>query len=233
MQVDIRDLEIDTDMPALQRVWREIGWSDSKQTDRAMRDFYAEGETGVALINGEVECAVLTQSGTMRLDQTDLPLCVVAAVTTSRIARGLSLAQKLTARQLVEGQQAGASVATLGMFDQGFYNKVGFGTGAYVNEFAFDPGFLDVSLKARTPVRLGVEQADEMLAAMVSRPPVHGSVVLNLPLTFKAELSMDDDAFGLGYYEGSRLTHLSGCAPRVKMARTGLNGWATKIQMAC
>lgn len=194
-------------MPALQRVWREIGWSDSKQTDRAMRDFYAEGETGVALINGEVECAVLTQTGTMRLDQTDLPLCVVAAVTTSRIARGLSLAQKLTARQLVKGQQAGASVATLGMFDQGFYNKVGFGTGAYVNEFAFDPGFLDVSLKARTPVRLGVEQADQMLAAMVSRPPLHGSVVLNLPLTFKAELSMDDDAFGLGYYEDSRLTH--------------------------
>ena len=72
---------------------------------------------------------------------------VVAAVTTSRIARGLSLAQKLTARQLVKGQQAGASVATLGMFDQGFYNKVGFGTGAYVNEFAFDPGSLDVSLK--------------------------------------------------------------------------------------
>ena len=172
-----------------------------------MRDFYAEGETGVALIDGEVECAVLTQSGTMRLDQTDLPLCVVAAVTTSRIARGLSLAQKLTARQLVEGQQAGASVATLGVFDQGFYNKVGFGTGAYVNEFAFDPGSLDVGLKARTPVRLGVEQADEMLAAMVARPPVHGSVVLNLPLTFKAELSMDDDAFGLGYYEGSRLTH--------------------------
>ena len=133
-----------------------------------MRDFYTEGETGVALINGEVECAVLTQPGTMRLDQTDLPLCVVAAVTTSRIARGLSLAQKLTARQLVKGQQAGASVATLGMFDQGFYNKVGFGTGAYVNEFAFDPGSLDVSLKARTPVRLGVEQADEMLAAMVS-----------------------------------------------------------------
>ena len=61
-------------MPALQRVWREIGWSDSKQTDRAMRDFYTEGETGVALIDGEVECAVLTQPGTMRLDQTDLPL---------------------------------------------------------------------------------------------------------------------------------------------------------------
>ena len=46
-----------------------------------------------------------------------------------------------------------------------------------------------------------------MLAATVARPPVHGSVVVNLPLTFKAELSMDDDAFGLGYYEGSRLTH--------------------------
>ena len=212
-QVNIRDLEIDADMPALQRVWREIGWSDSTQTVRAMLDFYAEGETGVALINGEVECAVLAQRGTMRLDHQDLPLCVIAAVTTSRIARGLSLAQKLTARQLVKGQQAGASVATLGMFDQGFYNKVGFGTGAYVNEFAFDPGLLDVRCKARTPVRLSVEQADQMLGAMAARPPLHGSVVLNLPRTFKAELSMDD-GFGLGYYDGSRLTHFVWMRPK-------------------
>ena len=213
LQIDIRDLEIDADMPALQRVWREIGWSDSKQTDRAMLDFYAEGETGVAVINGEVECAVLAQFGTMRLDQQDLPLCVVSAVTTSRIARGLSLAQKLTARQLVNGQQAGAAVATLGMFDQGFYNKVGFGTGAYINEFAFDPGLLDVSLKARTPARLGVKQADQMLAAMMSRPRLHGSVVLNLPRTFKAELRMDD-GFGLGYYDGPRLTHFVWMRPK-------------------
>ena len=218
LHIDLRDLEIDADMPALRRVWREIGWSDSKQTDRAMLDFYAEGETGVALINGEVECAVLAQYGTMRLDHHDLPLCVVSAVTTSRIARGLSLAQKLTARQLVKGQQAGAAVATLGMFDQGFYNKVGFGTGAYTNEFAFDPGLLDVGLKARTPVRLSVEQADQMLGAMVARPRVHGSVVLNLPRTFEAELTMDDNAFGLGYYDGSRLTHF------VWMRAKGENG---------
>ena len=62
LHIDLRDLEIDADMPALRRVWREIGWSDSKQTDRAMLDFYAEGETGVALINGEVECAVLAST---------------------------------------------------------------------------------------------------------------------------------------------------------------------------
>lgn len=209
-QIEIRALDLDGDMSSLQRVWREIGWSDSERTDKSMRDFYAEGETGVAAINGDVECAVLTQTGTMRLDHDDLPACVVAAVTTSRIARGLSLAQKLTTRQLVHGQCSGAAVATLGMFDQGFYDKMGFGTGAYINEFSFDPGMLDVDAKPRTPVRLGLEHADQMLAVMVARPRQHGSVVIDLPQTFKAELD-DDDRFGLGYFDGDRLTHFIWC----------------------
>ena len=98
----IRDLDLPSDGASLQRVWREIGWSDSNRTDRMMLEFYTEGSTGVGTIDDDVECAVLTQPGTMRLDTKDLPLCVVSAVTTSRIARGLSLAQKLTARQLAK-----------------------------------------------------------------------------------------------------------------------------------
>jgi hypothetical protein len=95
-EIQIRDLDLPADGKSLQRVWREIGWSDSERSDRVMLDVFAEGSASVGTINDEVECAVLTQPGTMRLDQQDLPLCVVAAVTTSRIARGLSLAQKLT-----------------------------------------------------------------------------------------------------------------------------------------
>ena len=67
------------------------------------------------------------------------------------------------------------------MFDQGFYNKVVLEPVPTLTNL---PSIRDLwmsVLKARTPVRLGVEQADEMLAAMVARPPVHGSVVLNLP----------------------------------------------------
>jgi hypothetical protein len=41
----------------------------------------------------------------MRLDQVDLQLCVIAAVTTSRIGRGLGFAQNLTAWQLARVAQ--------------------------------------------------------------------------------------------------------------------------------
>ena len=215
--IAIRDLDLPLDGSALQRVWREIGWSDSARTDRAMLEFYSEGSAGVGTINGEVECAVLIQPGTMRLDATDLPLCVVSAVTTSRIARGLSLAQKLTARQLAKGQQDGAAVAALGMFDQGFYNKMGFGTGAYVNEFSFDPALLNIDIKPRTPVRLTAEHSEQMLATLMARPRLHGSVTLNLPKTFKGELDRGN-RFGLGYCEEDRLTHF------VWMKEKGENG---------
>ena len=62
--IAIRDLDLPLDGAALQRVWREIGWSDSARTDRAMLEFYSEGSAGVGTINGEVECAVLIQPGT-------------------------------------------------------------------------------------------------------------------------------------------------------------------------
>lgn len=92
-EIQIRDFDLPADGKSLHRVWREIGWSDSKRSDRAVLKVFAEGSASVGTINDEVECAVLNQPDTMRLDHQDLPLCVVAAVTTSRIARGLSLPQ--------------------------------------------------------------------------------------------------------------------------------------------
>ena len=63
----------------------------------------------------------------------------VTAVTTSRIARKQGFARVMTARQLAEAAENGAEVAALGMFDQGFYDQVGFGTGGYEHSIRFDP----------------------------------------------------------------------------------------------
>jgi len=213
VNIEIRDLDFEQDMASIRRIWREIGWSDSERADQAMPAFFETGSSSVGVANGEVECAVQAQSGTMRLDNQALPLCVIAAVTTSRVARGLSLAQQLTARELAKGQKRGEAVAVLGMFDQGFYNKVGFGTGAYINEFRVDPNLFDISLKPRTPRRLGVDDSGAMLAALMARPPLHGNVVINQNACFRAELSMED-GFGLGYYEGQRLTHFVWMKPQ-------------------
>ena len=211
--IEIRDFHIERDMASVQRIWREIGWSDSERTDQAMTAFFETGTTSVGLVNDEVECSVQAQSGSMRLDHEELPLCVIAAVTTSRVARGLSLAQQLTARELAMGQRRGEAVAVLGMFDQGFYNKLGFGTGAYINEFRVDPNLFDISLKPRAPRRLSADDSDAMLAALMARPPLHGNVVINQSSCFQAELRMED-GFGLGYYEGQRLTHFVWIKPQ-------------------
>ena len=205
--VEIRDLDAVRDMPAIRRIWREIGWASDKRAEKQIPVFYKAGSCSVAAFDDEAECAVHAIPGQMQLDKTLLPLCVIAAVTTSRIGRGISLAQRLTARELAKARQRGDAVAVLGMFDQGFYNKVGFGTGAYVNEFALDPASLDVAIKPRTPSRLTTDNSDQMLASLLARPPLHGGVTINIPSLYKAELSMPSDGFGLGYFQGETLTH--------------------------
>ena len=205
--MQIRDLDLAKDMDAIKRIWREIGWADDERIEKAMDICYAVGHTSVATIADEVECAVETVPGVMRLQQTDLPLCVVAAVTTSRIGRGLSLAQQLTARELALAAERGEVVASLGMFDQGFYDKLGFGTGAYHNEFAFDPATLTLDKKIPTPRRLEVEDFAVMHQAIMARPLNHGGVAIGSPEFFHAGLAMSEDAFGLGFDTDGQLSH--------------------------
>ena len=206
-KIEYRQLNFNKDIQSIKRIWREIAWATHENKEKAMDIIFAVDDTVVGCINGEPECSVLAQSGTMRLDETDLPLCVIAAVTTSRIGRGQGFAQNLTAWQLARGAKKGAAVAALGMFDQGFYNKVGFGTGAYTNEFAIDPSSIDVSVKPRTPSRLSEADSDAMLKAMVNRPLKHGAVVINNAHSARAECLMSENSFGLGYFSGKTLTH--------------------------
>lgn len=203
---EIRDFDYDTDLGAIKRIWREVGWVDADE-DKHLDHFFAVGKTLLATLNGEPECSVHITEGTLRLQTTDLDLCAVTAVTTSRIARGHAFAKRLTALQLRNGAQAGAVVAALGMFDQGFYDQLGFGTGGYDHQFGFDPGDLTVSHSVPTPRRLNKDDFAQIHAAMCARNKVHGSVVLSEPRLMQAELAMSKQAFGLGYYDGDELTH--------------------------
>ncbi len=205
--VVVRDFALSTDLVAIKKIWREIGWADSASVEAGLEISYAVGHTSVATLKGEVECAVQTVPGHMRLHQSDLSLCVVAAVTTSRVARGLSLAQKLTVRELAKAADRGDAVAALGMFDQGFYDKVGFGTGAYHNEFAFDPATLAVDRELTTPRRLAVADFAEMHRILMARPRNHGAVTIGSAEFFHADIAMKEDGFGLGFVTDDCLSH--------------------------
>ena len=130
-------------------------------------------------------------------------------VVTSRVARKQRLASRTTARALAHCAERGSLVAGLGIFDQGFYDKLGFGTGGYDHFATIDPATLTVPYCTRMPVRLGPEDVSEMHAARLARRRAHGSVALFPPETTRFATSHSAMSFGLGFRDESsgELTH--------------------------
>lgn len=223
LSMRIRPYKAKRDLAAIQRIWYEIGWIDSKAGAQAVADFVATGSCLTAALDGEAECMVHTTAGAIRYGNPwrnprlnpglspevneDLPLCAVTAVMTSRIARKLGLALRLTARQVAAGAQDGAAVAMLGMFDQGFYDRLGFGTGSYEHFIRFDPATLGVDTPFRPPKRLTGDDWEAIHGAMMNRRRGHGGCVLSAPELMKAELGLRAKGFGFGYETAGTLTH--------------------------
>ncbi|MCZ6710094.1 MAG: GNAT family N-acetyltransferase [Gammaproteobacteria bacterium] len=195
------------DLKAIERIWFECGWLENAGQAVGLKDFLAAGECLTATINGEAECAVHISPGSMCYLEEKLEMCGVTAVTTSRIARKQGFAQRLTAQQLARGAANGAQIAVLGMFEQGFYDRLGFGTGSYEHQFVFDPTTLIVDATSRPPARLDKSHWRDMHAAMMGRMAWHGTCSLYAPELVKAEAVFSEDGFGLGYYDGPELSH--------------------------
>jgi len=197
-----RDYDAKRDLPAVQRIWKECGWVESDAEVAALADFLSGGDTIVATIDGEAECCAHSLPGKIRYLNESLNLGAVCAVTTSHISRKLGFAKKLTTNLLALQAEQGMDVSALGMFDQGFYDKVGFGTGSYENWINFDPATLNVTYPFRPPKRLGVEDYKAVHGAMLSRASSHGNVFLESSSMMKAEMLWTEKPFGLGYYDG-------------------------------
>jgi len=145
----------------------------------------------------------------IRYDRTDLPMSAITGVTTSHIGGKQGFATTMTARALRNGAESGAAVSILGMFEQGFYDRFGFGTANYVHLVTFDPQSLMVDhIPYRAPTRLTVDDASDMSAALAGRLTRHGGVTLDWPDLFRFEWGMQDHTFALGYRaDDGRLTH--------------------------
>ena len=206
-----------TDKKAVQRIWRECGWLGKDKNElKAMNLFISTSKPWVAELNGEAECFVITTQGTIRHLQDDLPLCAVTSVTTSRVARKLGFAGRLTARALAEAAGEGAMVAGLGIFDQGFYNKLGFGNGVYQHWISFDPASLNITQQPRVPRRLTVKDWEIMHTCRLNRLKRHGSSNLLPAEVTRSEMMWTEKGFGLGYFDGleDTLSHYIWCRAR-------------------
>lgn len=207
--MEIRTYDPDQDLEGVARIWTEIGWIDAGAEDekKGLAAFADQYNALVAIIDDAPECFVATGSGSMRYLDEDLPLSVVTAVTTSHVARRRGLAKKLTAQAVARDAEAGAAVAALGMFDQGYYNQLGFGTGTYEYWHAIDPASLRVPVKARPPVRLGTDDWQRIHRSRLARLRGHGSCNIQAPAATQAEMLWASNGFGLGYEEDGEITH--------------------------
>ncbi|MEL6253944.1 MAG: GNAT family N-acetyltransferase [Bacteroidota bacterium] len=149
----IRAYNKETDQKAVHRIWREVHWINDKQ--EKLMDHFLEGcRALVGELEGEAESLVVSTEGTFQYLDQELKLSAITGVTTSRVARKQGFAGKMTAELIAADVQAGADIAALGMFEQGYYNKLGFGTGPYENIISFDPADLQIKTKFRVPKRL-------------------------------------------------------------------------------
>lgn len=207
-----RNYDVERDKETAHRIWREIGWLEKGQ-EEGMDYCVNAGRALVAEINGEAEALVLTAPGTIRYLEEDLTLGAVTGVTVSRLARKQGVAGRLTAKAIAQDAEEGALVSGLSMFEQGYYNQLGFGTGVYENRLSFDPALLTVQVKARIPRRLTKDDWEIMHSACLNRMRGHGSCNLLPSDLARAEIGFSSDTFGLGYFDGENgeLTHFIWC----------------------
>ena len=205
----IRKYNLEKDIEAVRRIWREVQWIDDNSDEKLLDAFLREGRALVADLDGNAECLVTANPGKMKYLSEELPLSVVTSVTTSRIARKQGLAKKLTAQLIAEEAEAGAYLSTLGIFEQGFYDQLGYGTGSYEHWVSFDPADISVESKIRPPIRLGGADSKRIHLALQSRKTQHGGVTLFPEGLVEAELAWTKKGFGLGYADGAKgeLTH--------------------------
>ncbi|NOG55974.1 MAG: GNAT family N-acetyltransferase [Planctomycetes bacterium] len=216
-----RDYNPDTDLQPLLQIFREIGWlpEGNKNSEKAQALYLEAGRSLVADVNGTPECLVSNHDASLRYQNTDLPLCIIGGVATSRVARKQKLASRLTAQAIaLDVIERGHTVAALGMFEQGYYDRLGFGTGPYVHFCRFDPTLLDIDVEPRVPIRLTDEDFEQVHQGRLNRLLPHGACSIHHPEVTHADMLTRSNRFALGYADpdtGQLTHHLCGCTGNV------------------
>lgn len=204
-----RELDLDTDGDALVQIWREIGWLEDPDKAVGVKTFYSAGRTIVADVHGRAECAVKVCPGAIAYQSERLSMAAVTAVATSHVARKQGLATELTAAALSRAGADGYATAGLGMFEQGYYDRFGFGTLSYESAVTIDPATLAIDAPFSPPLRFTLDDADDMHAALLRRLRGHGGCSVDVANTFRGELQLTSNWFALGYRDAAASDRIS------------------------
>lgn len=205
-----------TDESFVIRMLKEVGWVEGLENEKAARIYLNGSRALIAKIDDEAECFAGSMPATMKYLKEDIQYSAVTGVFTSRITRKQGLAAKLTAKVLARDAVSGADVAGLGIFEQGFYDRLGFGTGTYDHWISFDPASININQGHRSPRRLTAENYKEIQQALLNRMRLHGSVSILQEHSIHAELHWIKNGFGLGYNDGPQgeLSHFVWIKPK-------------------
>ncbi len=217
MDATIRPYHPDRDEGACLRILEEIGWGlgDPKDNGPLFESYTSDSDVLVAELGGDTEAWSICRNGTMRYLDRDLSVGFITGVATGRTARGRGLALSTTAHSLARAAAGGAAIARLGIFDQGFYDRLGFGSLDYVRLSTIDPRKLRVPKLARTPKRLTADDADAMHACRLRRLRWHGACSLVGSGATRCEMLWEKTQFGLGFFgDDGSLTHCMVLKPK-------------------
>lgn len=219
MNIEFRPYDPDRDREAAHRIWSEVGWLEPGHEQQTAA--YIEcGSAHVVAIDGQAECLVTTAPAELHHLSDDVRAAAVTGVTTSHVARKQGFAARLLAQSLAREAESGAQIAVLGMFEQGFYNRLGFGTGSYEHVYSFDPAHLRTRTSARVPRRLDATYGAAVHRARLRRLRTHGGLNV-LPEAVTTSDTLGRNGFALGYTDGpdGDVSHLVWC--RTKDAEHG------------
>ena len=210
-KVTIRDYLPEKDTVDVKKIMLEIGWldKDSSENDKHLKAFFGTGRTLLGSINNSVECLAASMDGDMVYIDQPLKLSAVTSVITGMTVRRQGIALNVTSHLLAQDASAGAHVAMLGVFEQGFYDRLGFGAGTYSHRIAFDPSDLRRG-PVRQAIRLSLKDAEEMHNSMLKRKRGHCGINIHSPKFTIGELNTFSAKFiGLGYRDKDtgELTH--------------------------
>jgi predicted acetyltransferase len=192
--------DLDKHKDSIHRLYKEVGWLEEGE-ENASDIFLSGGNGWVAEVENEAEAHAHSMPATLRYLDQDLNASCITSVATSRIARKHKLATYLTAHAVAQDAMQGALVSILGIFEQGFYDQLGYGTGSYEQIVAFDPATLKIKNPVRIPKRLSKDDGEMVHQSRLNRMRGHGSVNI-LPKEFTLSMLEEKKGFGLGFFDG-------------------------------
>ena len=208
--MNIRPYDAERDAKPVRRIWEETRWIDRDDEDDAahLRGMLDNSRALVGELEGEAECVTISSPASIRYLGRDIPLGIVAAVTTSPRGRRAGLASRATAGLVQQDAEAGMMVSALGMFEQGFYSRLGFGNGPCELRWSIDPASLNVDARPGIPVRITLEDSEDVARAMGRRALRHGGVRILNPAHVRADMGWTENPVGLGYRDSEgELSH--------------------------